>query len=169
MSDGLWVIGRSHHLSLITHHRAVYRDYRAEPLPSRSPAGRFHAGPGTVTYLAANPATAWKEVTERWGADPKSYWIAEVEVKLASVADLTDPKTQAHYDVDERVLTSVDHRPCQRLAEQPRSDGFEAAWTYSRADSPHGRELVVFLDDLRSGSSVRVVKVAPVRDALLEL
>lgn len=154
----------------VTCYRAVYRDYRAEPLPSRSPAGRFHAsaGPGTVTYLAADPATAWKEVTERWAADPKSYWMAEVKVKLAGVADLTDPKTQARYDVDERVLTSVDHRPCQRLAERLRADGFEAAWTYSRADSPHGRQLVVFLDGLRSGSSVRVRTVTPVRDVLPE-
>ena len=154
----------------VTCYRAVYRDYRAEPLPSRSPAGRFHASaaPGTVTYLAADPATAWREVTERWAADPKSYWMAEVKVKLAGVADLTDPKTQAHYDVDERVLTGVDHRPCQRLAERLRADGFEAAWTYSRADSPHGRQLVVFLDGLRSGSSVRVRTVTPVRDVLPE-
>ena len=154
----------------VTCYRAVYRDYRAEPLPSRSPAGRFHASaaPGTVTYLAADPATAWREVTERWAADPKSYWMAEVKVKLAGVADVTDPRTQAHYNVDERVLTGVDHRPCQRLAERLRSDGFEAVWTYSRADSPHGRQLVVFLDGLRSGSSVRVRTVTPVRDVLPE-
>jgi len=155
----------------VTCYRAVYRDYRAEPLASRSPAGRFHSGaaPGSITYLAAEPTTAWQEVTARWGAEPKCYWMAEVQVKLTRVADLTDPKTQAHYDVDEHVLTGADHRPCQQLAERLRAEGFEAAWTYSRADKPHGRQLVVFLDGLRPGSSVRVRKVSPVRDLLPEL
>ena len=153
----------------MTCYRAVYREYRADPLPSRSRAGRFHASgaPGAVTYLAANPGTAWKEVTERWGADPNAYWLVEVNVRLARVADLTDPKTQAHYHVDEGVLTDANHQRCQRLAQRLRADGFEGAWTYSRADRPHGRQLVVFLDALAPGSRARVLKATPVRDVPL--
>lgn len=146
----------------------MYAAYRKDPLPSRSPSGRFHSGrPGeTVTYLGASGATAWKEVTERWGADPAAYWMAEVTVRLAKVADLTDAAAQARYGIAASVLTDARHEPCRQLAARLRDEGFEGAWTYSRADRPGGRQLVVFLDRLRPGSRVRVRSVKPVRDVL---
>lgn len=149
--------------------RAVYRAYRDDPLPSRSPSGRFHAreGGGSVTYLAASPETAWKEVTERWAADRGAYWMVEVTVRLSRVADLTDSAVQARYGVDQRVLTDPRHERCQQLGQRLREDGFEGLLTFSRADRPSGRQLVVFLDRLGAGSRVRVKSVKPVRNMVL--
>lgn len=146
----------------------MYRDYRDAPLPSRSPTGRFHSrqGGGSVTYLAASPDTAWKEVTERWGADRAAYWMVEVSVRLTKVADLTDAATRTRYGVDERVLTEADHERCQQLGQRLRADGFEGVLTLSRADRPGGRQVVVFLDRLTAGSRVRVTSAKPVGDVV---
>lgn len=139
-------------------YRAVYQEFHDDPLPSRSEQGRFH-GPDTgraTTYLAASAATSWAEVTHRWQADPDAYRMAEVEVALKRVADLTDSTMQKRYSVDLKALVGDDYRPCQRLADRLRADGYEGIWTYSRADQPDGRQLVVFLDRLSERSRVAV-------------
>jgi hypothetical protein len=116
--------------------------------------------------LAASRETAWKEVTSRWGADPAAYWMAEVRVRLTKVADLTDPATRVRYGVDELALTEARHDRCQKLADRLREEGYEGAWTFSRADRATGRQLVVFLDRVSSGSGVRVQSVKPLREVL---
>lgn len=139
-------------------YRAVYQSFQEDPLPSRSEQGRFH-GPDTgsaTTYLAASAATSWAEVTHRWKANPDVYRMAEVEVLIERVADLTDPALQRRYGIDAATLVGDDYRPCQRLADRLRADGFEAIWTYSRADQPDGRQFVVFLDRLSEDSRVAV-------------
>jgi RES domain-containing protein len=142
--------------------KAVYVDYEKEPLPSRSRSGRFHdekTGMNT-TYLTPNKATAWKEVTLRWKADPAYYRMAEVEAKLDSVVDLTDPKKQKEYGISKEALLAADYRLTQQLARQLRSEGVQAAWSYSFADQPDGRMLVVFMENVeRPNSYVRVKRV----------
>ena len=147
-------------------YRAFFEEFSDDPIPSRSERGRFHdesTRPRSTTYLAVSQEAAWREVTYRWQADPKVYRIAKVGVKLSTVIDLTDPKTRTHYGVTEKELRSADHTPCQRLARRLRADGVEAAWTYSFADQPRGRQLVVFLDQLKPGSEVKVSKVVPIK------
>jgi len=145
--------------------RAVFEEYAADPLPSRSAKGRFHdEDSGRTAYLAGKRITAWKEVIHRWMARPKSYRTAEVSVKVSKVVDLTDPGVQAKYGIDVLTLTGEDHEPCRRLARRIREEGAEAIWTFSRADQPGGRQLVVFLDRLASGSSVRVRQVGPIEE-----
>jgi RES domain-containing protein len=142
-------------------HRAVYEDYADDPLPSRSKRGRFHdADPigGATSYLAATPGTAWREVESNFfhaKADPTAYRMCEIVVKIEAFADLTDPRVQEEYGVDRRILTG-EHQACRTLAARLREDGFEGLWTYSAADSPHGRTLVLFLDLLSSDSWVHV-------------
>ncbi|OFW02904.1 MAG: hypothetical protein A3G20_09220 [Acidobacteria bacterium RIFCSPLOWO2_12_FULL_59_11] len=145
-----------------TLYRAVYVDYRNDPLPSRSEEGRFHDTPGTTTYLAGSRATAWKEVQDHWNADPKSYGMAVVSVRLRRIADLTEPSVQARYGIDRRGLTGLDYELCQKLTRRLRAEGFEGLWTFSKADSPGGRQLVIFLDQLQPDSSIRVSGVEPV-------
>lgn len=142
-------------------YRAVYQEFEHDPLPSRSERGRFHtrAAGRSTSYLAGSAETAWKEVTHRWRANRTVYRIVEVEVTLHEIADLTDASVQQRYGVDERALTADDYRIGQELAERLRSEGFEAIWTYSRADQPAGRQLVLLLDRLKEGSRVRVRKV----------
>jgi hypothetical protein len=138
-------------------YRAYCKAHDKDPIPSRSPQGRFHdATTGPTTYLAATAETAWKEVTFRWGASRSTYRIAEVRVSVTAIADLTDPAIQKRYGIDERLLTADDHRLCQGFANRLRAEGYEGIWTYSRADVPNGRQLVVFLDCLRAGSELEV-------------
>jgi RES domain-containing protein len=163
--DDLGAKGREDRL-----YRAVYEDYADDPVPSRSKRGRFHdvdAIGGATSYLAATPETAWREVESNFfhaKADPTAYRMCEIVVKIEAFADLTDPRVQKEYGVDRRILTG-EHQACRTLAARLREDGFEGLWTYSAADSPNGRTLVLFLDLLRPDSWVRVevVKGADVR------
>ena len=148
----------------ITLYRAFYEEFEDDPLPSRSAVGRFHdeATARGTTYLAASPETAWSEVTHRWWADKEMYRMAEVKVKMRVIADLTDPATRKRYGIDEESLTAEDYRPCQQLRRRLEADGVEGIWTYSRADRPSGRQLVVLLAQLQKGSKVEVVRTGPI-------
>lgn len=144
--------------------KAVYREYEKDPLPSRSENGRFYdrATGKRTTYLASSAETAWKEVLLRWRARPESYRIVEMAVKLSDVVDLTEPENQKKYEVTSELLTGDDYTSCQKLAHQLREEGVEGFWTYSRADRPSGRTLVVFLDQLLESSFVKVQRVLAV-------
>lgn len=144
--------------------KAVYREYEKDPLPSRSENGRFHdrtTGKRT-TYLASSAETAWKEVLHRWRARPESYRIVEMAVKLSNVVDLTEPENHKKYELTSELLMGDDYTSCQKLARQLREEGVEGFWTYSRADRPPGRTLVVFLDQLLESSFVTVQRVLAV-------
>ena len=147
-------------------YKAVYVDYEKDPLPSRSASGRFHdAASGPVTsYLTDKRKTAWKEVKFRWKADPASYRMAEVAVRLNKLIDLTDGKMQEKYGVNQEMLIADDYRLTQRVAHRLRAEGVEAFWSYSRADQPDGRALVVFLENLAPGSYVRVRRMRPIQE-----
>lgn len=141
--------------------KAVYREYEKDPLPSRSENGRFHdrtTGKRT-TYLASGAETAWKEVLHRWRARRGSYRMVEVAVRLSKIVDLTELENQNKYGVTPELLTGDDYTSCQKLARQLREEGVEGFWTYSRADRPSGRTLVVFLDHLLESSFVKVQRV----------
>jgi len=147
-----------------TGYKAFYRRFADDPLPSRSPWGRFHdsvTGRST-TYLTARAATAWREVAHRWRAEAAAYRIATVRLRVRKIVDLTRRATQMRYGVDHRALVGEDYKLCQALGQRLRANGVEAAWTYSRADQPEGRVLVVFLDRLKPPSRIERVEVRPI-------
>lgn len=148
----------------VTLYRAFYKEFEDDPLPSRSAIGRFHdeATAQVTSYLAASPETAWREVTHRWRADRKTYRMAEVEVRLSLIVDLTDPDTRSRYDIDQEGLTADDYRFTQQLRSRLQAEGVEGIWTYSRADQPGGRQLVVLLDRLKKSSKVKVIRTGPI-------
>ena len=148
----------------VTLYKAVYEEFEQNPIPSRSDKGRFHdeAAAGATGYLAASPETAWSEVTHRWGGAKEAYRMAEVKVKIRVVADLTDPATRRHYHISEESLTADQYGPCQQLRRRLEAEGVEGIWTYSRADQPGGRVLVVLLAQLKKGSNVEVVRTGPI-------
>ena len=151
-----------------TVYRAVFSEYANDPLPSRSQSGRFHGarnGPMT-TYLAESPRTAWREVTVRWRAQKAAYRMVHVEANLNRVLDLTESAVQLARGIDARFLVAPEYPPCQLLAETIRSEGFEAIRTYSAADYPAGRQLVVFLNSLDATSSLSVVAIRDVEGSL---
>jgi RES domain-containing protein len=142
----------------------VYAAFAHDPLPSRSSRGRFHdAETGRfTTYLTERSTTAWHEVTHRWRAEAAAFRIAVVRIRVGRLADLTRRSTQQRYGFDRDALVADEYRRCQALAQRLRANGFQAAWTYSRADQPDGRVLVVFLDGLTPPSGVEHVDVRPV-------
>jgi len=76
-----------------------------------------------TTYLTPVKQTAWKEVTFRWKADPASYRMAQVDVNLKTVVDLTDPHIQKEYGISRELLTEDDYKQTQRLANALRAEG----------------------------------------------
>lgn len=147
-----------------TGYKVFYREFADDPLPSRSAWGRFHdqATGRATTYLAERSSTAWREVTHRWRASASAFRVAVVRIRLRKLADLTRRSTQQRYRIDRDTLVGPEYRPCQALAQRLRANGVEAAWTYSRADQPDGRVLVVFLDGLAPPSRVERVEVRSV-------
>jgi RES domain-containing protein len=138
--------------------RVVHEEYEADPLPSRSSSGRFHTKPGVTSYFAQTPATAWKEVS-RAPVDPAAFRLVEVAVSIEAIIDLTDDAVRTKFGITGDDLVSPDWAACQRLAEQLRSETV-GVWTYSAADTPDGRVLVVFLDRLSEVSELEVVSVS---------
>lgn len=132
--------------------------------------GRFHdqETARSTTYLATTERTAWKEVTFRWGANRAAYRVAEVLVKLEKLIDLTQASTQHRYGVNEAILKGDDYGPCQQLAKRLRAEGVEGILTFSRADQPDGRQVVVFLDLLGDQSRVLVERIRPVAQSSRE-
>ncbi|MFN7926087.1 MAG: RES family NAD+ phosphorylase [Bryobacteraceae bacterium] len=147
-----------------TLYRAVYQRYATEPIPSRSSSGRFHdaLSPGQTSYLAEDPATAWKEVALHWGSTEQAYRMVEVEIEIQKILDLTDPSTRKRYGIKVEQLVSGDWSACQQLANQLRRDGFQAVRTFSRADQPDGRNVVVFLECLKP-SHIKVKRRAAIK------
>jgi hypothetical protein len=144
--------------------KALYEGFADDPLPSRSASGRFHdarTGRGTA-YLAATATTAWLEVTHRWQAQAAAFRLATVRLRVGTLEDLTKRAARKRYGVDRAVLIGDEYQPCQRLAQRLRANGFEAAWTYSRAGQPEGRVLVVFLDRLNAPSRIERVELGPI-------
>jgi RES domain-containing protein len=144
--------------------RIVHRDRKADPVPSVSRMGRFHGKPREVSYLAETPMTAWKEVRAHWPADPSTHLVVDIDVDLDSVLDLTDETMQRECGITpaELVQAGPAYEPCQRLAQRLQARGVSAIWTYSAADQPDGRVLVVFLDNLGPSSALRVLDARPV-------
>lgn len=147
-----------------TGYKAVYAEFAREPLTSRSSRGRFHDSETGrfTTYLTERSSTAWREVAHRWRAEAAAYRIVVARLRVEKLADLTRRSAQQRYGIDRGVLVGDDYRRCQALARRLRANGFQAAWTYSRADQPDGRVLVVFLDGLTPPSRIERVEVRSV-------
>jgi hypothetical protein len=136
-------------------------------VPARGQRGRFSDEPGQVSYLAENPETAWREVSGHWPpgmADPAAHVVVDIDVDLESVLDFTDEAVQREWGITfaELVQPPPDYEPCQQLARRLRAKGIVAIWTYSAADQPDGRVLVVFLENLKPPSALRIAGVRPV-------
>jgi hypothetical protein len=94
--------------------------------------------------------------------------MASVRVNVSNIVDLTSAESQQRYKITESMLTGDEYGPTQLLARRLRSLGVEAVWTYSRADQPNGRVLVVFLEQRAAGSEVTVDRVAEIEDRHIE-
>jgi RES domain-containing protein len=104
-------------------------------------------------YTSFDPKTAAQEVARGLrvrGIDPKQFpeeawWIYELEVKLESALDLTDPTVLEKSGISGGSLTGSDVNATRRIATETRERGYEALLVPS-AVAPGSKNLVIFLD-----------------------
>jgi RES domain-containing protein len=104
-------------------------------------------------YTSLDAETAAQEVarglTAR-GLDPDqipegAWWVYELEVKLESVLDLTDPAVLEKSGIPAGSLTGRDVNATRRIAADARERSYEALLVPSAA-VPTSKNLVIFLD-----------------------
>jgi RES domain-containing protein len=103
-------------------------------------------------YTSLDPKTAAQEVARglRARGIPKQFpegawWVYELEVKLESVLDLTDPAVLEKSAISADSLTASDVHATRRIATETRERGYEALLVPSAA-APGSKNLVIFLD-----------------------
>lgn len=136
---------------------------------SKRAGGRFNpAGEFGALYLSREKGTAIAELKRRaarTGIDREELLprvLLVVEAELQKVLDLTNPEIRSSWGLTAADLGSDDHRPCREVAHAAREAGYEAILFPSAADES-GRNLAVFSDRLRPGSSLDVSETTPLR------
>jgi RES domain-containing protein len=104
-------------------------------------------------YTSLDAKTAAEEVARGLRArsiDPEQFpegawWVYELEVKLTSVLDLTNPDALQKSGISENSLTGSDVNATRQVAAEARERGYEALLVPSAA-APSSKNLVIFLD-----------------------
>jgi hypothetical protein len=91
--------------------------------------------------------------------------LVTVELQLAMVLDLTDPKVQAEWGLTARALASDAFIACQEVGAAARRAGYEAILYPSATGA--GVNLALFYDRLRAGSHAVVAAQKPIDPAIL--
>jgi RES domain-containing protein len=121
-------------------------------------------------YTSLDAKTAAQEVARGLrarGIDPEQFpegawWVYEVEVKLDSVLDLTDPVVLERSGISAGSLTGSDVNATRGIAAEARERGYEALLVPSAA-APGSKNLVVFLD--RAPAPPNVISSKPIKVA----
>ncbi|MFI5091998.1 MAG: RES family NAD+ phosphorylase [Candidatus Acidiferrales bacterium] len=112
-------------------------------------------------YTSLEATTAAKEVARglrQRGIDPElfpegAWWVYELEVRLQTVLDLTDPNVLQRIGIRQDSLTGPEINATREIAAQAREQGYEALLVPSAA-VPNSSNLVVFLDRLQARPTV---------------
>lgn len=103
-------------------------------------------------------------------ADPAKFVVLEAELKTKELLALTESDARVAFGVTRDELVAPRYERTQALASKIRERGFAALMTYSYADQPDGRCLVVFEECLaKSKSKLAIRATAPLLQALPEL
>lgn len=142
---------------------AVFRVVREglDPLAttgSLEAGGRFNPpNEFGALYTSLDAKTAAREVARGLrarGIDPEQFpegawWVYELDVKLESVLDLTDPVVMERGGISADSLTSSDVDATRRIAAEARKRGYVALLVPSAA-APGSKNLVIFLDRVQT-------------------
>jgi RES domain-containing protein len=139
-----------------------YADLHRTAAMSRLYPGRFNTADVGALYVSCEPDTAVEELRRRAARDalsladmhPRSIFV--IDLFLHEVVDLTAPGQLEAWGLTERDLLSDDLARCQEVAGIAARLGAEAMrWTSATGA---GQSLAVFVDQLRPGSHVEIIK-----------
>lgn len=121
-----------------------------------------------VLYLGEDEEVCWAEIRRRTGSpeflrEPRV--LAEVQVELERVLDLTDEEVLRELGIEEDDLVKAtgdeaeDYRLTREIARAAREAGFEALKV--RSVTSRGSNLVIFTDKLSGSSRVELHELRP--------
>ena len=146
----------------------LYRIVRSElaelRLYSVAPTGRFHdtSSPGPTSYTCHSVESAWAEIRKYLlEADPAAFTVLVLECPTTRMVDLTLAEVRLEWGITKDELLSGDHSACRRLAQRLRKKKIPVVRTYSAADPPDGRTMVVFSECLKHKSQFRIKEQVP--------
>jgi RES domain-containing protein len=133
-------------------YRCVFHSAESPALFAKHPEGRYYTPNegGRTSYLAMDWRTAWIEVQRHLPtANPEAFDILEFEFETGTLVDVSNPSVAGLYGVDETILTGAGYESCPSLAHQFRGANHQGLFTYSAANRPDGRCIVLFEECLR--------------------
>lgn len=140
-------------------YRIVRAEFVESCLYSVAPTGRFHdtSSAGPTSYACQTLESAWAEIRKYLPeADPRAFTVLVLECQVSRIVDLTDSEVRLEWEITKDELLSLDHSACQRLAQRLRKKKISVVRTYSAADPPDGRTIVVFSECLKHKSQFRI-------------
>ena len=145
-----------------------FRIVRTESVESRlysvAPTGRFHdtSSAGPTSYACQTLESAWAEIRKYLPeADAVAFTVLVLECQVSRMVDLTDGEVRLEWGITKDELVSRDYSACQRLAQRVRKKKIPVVRTYSAADPPDGRTIVVFSECLKNKSQFRIKGKVP--------
>ena len=138
----------------IVWYRIVGKHRTARDEILKSNWGRFHDDPEMepTSYLADSLATAWREVTARFGevpADPRAFHAWRVTVPEAKLADLRESEELVRHQVTTaQILVDPPPPQCKALARRLRQQetGYHGLVYQSVRNRPGGICVALFLE-----------------------
>jgi len=134
--------------------------------------GRFNPpNEFAALYSSIEGATAAREVARglrQRGIDPDQFpegawWVYELEVKLESVLDLTDPDVLQKIGISESSLAGNDINATRSIASEAREGGYGALLVRSAAVAG-SKNVVVFLDKVSERPTVLSSRLVAFRE-----
>jgi RES domain len=142
-------------------YRCVVHTAESPSLFAKHPEGRFHTN--------EDWQTAWIEVQRHLPtANPAAFDILEFEFDSSLLIDASNPAEAKAHGVSETQLVAPDYAACQELARSLRQSGVVGLLTYSAADRPDGRCIVLFEECLKPKQLPKLVSRRSVRTYLDE-
>lgn len=153
-------------------YRMVAKEHENEILNiqgSLQGGGRYNPpGEFGVLYLSENEKVSIAERLRK-GESPYPMTLAEIEVNLSEVLDLTDDTSVKQLNINKGDLLRVtgnvayDYEITREIARMARAKGIEGLLVPSVTSK--GKNLVIFIDNLKSksGSFVKVLRLRTVR------
>ena len=103
-------------------------------------------------------------------ADPTKFVVLQADLETKELLALTESDARMAFGVTREELVASRYQQTQELGAKIRARGIAALITYSYADQPDGRCLVVFEECLaKSKSKLAIRGTVPLLEALPEL